>query len=70
MQAATPKTAIVTGASKGIGKATAILLGSGQINVVVNYHQDAAGSKSKSLSKSKRKPEVRVRRPEKAGSQV
>lgn len=44
MQKANPKTAIITGASKGIGKATAILLGANQINVVVNYKQDAAGA--------------------------
>jgi len=44
MQQAKPKTAIITGASKGIGKATAILLGSNQINVIVNYKQDAAGA--------------------------
>ena len=44
MQKATPRTAIITGASKGIGKATALLLGSNQINVVVNYRQDAAGA--------------------------
>ena len=35
------KTAIVTGASKGIGKATAILLASNGINVVVNYVRDS-----------------------------
>lgn len=45
MQEANAKTAIITGASKGIGKATAILLGSNQINVVVNYKQDAAGAR-------------------------
>jgi len=44
MPKANPRTAIITGASKGIGKATAILLGSNQINVVVNYKQDAAGA--------------------------
>jgi len=44
MHNANPKTAIITGASKGIGKATAILLGSNQINVVVNYKQDATGA--------------------------
>jgi 3-oxoacyl-[acyl-carrier protein] reductase len=45
MQKVTPRTAIITGASKGIGKATAVLLGSHQINVVVNYKQDAAGAR-------------------------
>jgi 3-oxoacyl-[acyl-carrier protein] reductase len=45
MQKATPRTAIITGASKGIGKATAILLGANQINVVVNYREDAAGAR-------------------------
>jgi 3-oxoacyl-[acyl-carrier protein] reductase len=35
------KTAIITGASKGIGKAAAILLASNNINVVVNYFQDS-----------------------------
>jgi len=44
MPKANPRTAIITGASKGIGKATAILLGSNQINVIVNYKQDAAGA--------------------------
>lgn len=44
MQKPNFRTAIITGASRGIGKATAILLGSNQINVVVNYRQDAAGA--------------------------
>jgi len=44
MPKANPRTAIITGASKGIGKATAILLGSNHINVIVNYKQDAAGA--------------------------
>lgn len=34
------KTAIITGASRGIGKATARLLASHNINVVVNYFRD------------------------------
>lgn len=38
------KTAIITGASKGIGKASAILLAAKNINVVINYLQDAAGA--------------------------
>jgi 3-oxoacyl-[acyl-carrier protein] reductase len=35
------KVAIVTGASRGIGRASAIELGSGGARVVVNYHQKA-----------------------------
>jgi len=38
------KTAIITGASRGIGRATAILLASNNINVVVNYLQDSAAA--------------------------
>jgi 3-oxoacyl-[acyl-carrier protein] reductase len=45
MQTKTRQTAIITGASKGIGKATAILLGANQINVVVNYRQDVDGAR-------------------------
>jgi 3-oxoacyl-[acyl-carrier protein] reductase len=35
------KTAIVTGASRGIGRAIALKLGAMQASVVVNYHRDA-----------------------------
>ncbi|HAY80215.1 MAG TPA: oxidoreductase [Planctomycetaceae bacterium] len=40
----TGKTAIVTGASKGIGKAAAIRLGQAGARVVVNFHRDADGA--------------------------
>lgn len=36
------QTAVVTGASSGIGKACALALGEAGANVVVNYHKDAA----------------------------
>ncbi|GED03155.1 SDR family oxidoreductase [Bacillus atrophaeus] len=38
------KTAIVTGSSKGIGKAIAERFGKEKMNVVVNYHSDPSGA--------------------------
>ena len=38
------QTALVTGASSGIGEACALALGEAGANVVVNYHSDAAGA--------------------------
>src|SRR3989344_7920367 len=38
------KTALVTGASKGIGKAIAIELAKNNVNVVVNYNSDEKGA--------------------------
>ena len=38
------KVAIVTGASKGIGKAIAMALGREGANVIVNYHTDRQGA--------------------------
>jgi len=35
------QTAVITGASSGIGKACALALGEAGANVVVNYHKDA-----------------------------
>ncbi|QJC87211.1 SDR family oxidoreductase [Bacillus inaquosorum] len=40
----TGKTAIVTGSSKGIGKAIAERFGHEKMNVVVNYHSDPSGA--------------------------
>lgn len=40
----TGKTAIVTGSSKGIGKAIAERFGKEKMNVVVNYHSDPSGA--------------------------
>lgn len=40
------KTAIVTGASKGIGKATAILMATRNINIVVHYNNDSKGAEN------------------------
>lgn len=42
----TNRTAIVTGASKGIGKATALLLASKGIHVVINYMHDSDGAEA------------------------
>ncbi|WP_307893267.1 glucose 1-dehydrogenase [Bacillus swezeyi] len=39
------KTAIVTGSSKGIGKAIAERFGKEKMNVIVNYHSDSAGAR-------------------------
>lgn len=39
------KSAIVTGSSKGIGKAIAVALARGGADVLVNYHSDEAGAK-------------------------
>jgi len=39
------KTAIVTGSSKGIGKAVAERFGKEKMNVVVNYHNDPEGAR-------------------------
>jgi len=39
------KTAIVTGSSKGIGKAVAERFGKEKMNVVVNYHSDPGGAR-------------------------
>lgn len=36
-----PRTAIVTGASRGIGRAIAIALGGAKVNVVINYNRNA-----------------------------
>ncbi len=38
------KTALVTGASKGIGKGIALELARAGCDVAVNYHSDAAGA--------------------------
>ena len=40
------KTALVTGASKGVGKGIALELGRAGCDVVVNYHSDAAGGQA------------------------
>lgn len=40
------KTAIVTGASKGIGKATALLLATRNINIVVHFNRDSEGAEN------------------------
>jgi NAD(P)-dependent dehydrogenase (short-subunit alcohol dehydrogenase family) len=40
----TGKTALVTGASKGVGKGIALALGRAGCNVAVNYHSDLAGA--------------------------
>src|SRR5690606_34437109 len=39
------QTAIVTGASSGIGQAVAIELGAAGVNVLVNYHSDEEGAR-------------------------
>ncbi|MBS4162638.1 SDR family NAD(P)-dependent oxidoreductase, partial [Klebsiella pneumoniae] len=38
------KTAIVTGSSKGIGRAIADRFGKEKMNVIINYHSDPAGA--------------------------
>jgi NAD(P)-dependent dehydrogenase (short-subunit alcohol dehydrogenase family) len=45
MPSAEPKTALVTGASKGIGKGIALELARRGCNIVVNYNSDAEGAK-------------------------
>lgn len=40
------KTALVTGASKGVGKGIALELARAGANVAVNYHRDAAGAEA------------------------
>lgn len=40
------KTALVTGASKGVGKGIALELGRAGCDVIVNYHSDAAGAQA------------------------
>jgi NAD(P)-dependent dehydrogenase (short-subunit alcohol dehydrogenase family) len=45
MPSAEPKTALVTGASKGIGKGIALELARRGCNIVVNYNADAEGAK-------------------------
>lgn len=48
------KTAIVTGSSRGVGRATAIRLAEGGANIVVNYHSNAAeAEETVELCKSK-----------------
>ena len=42
------KTAIVTGSSKGIGKAVAERFGKEKMNVVVNYHSDPRSAREPS----------------------
>src|SRR3954451_20454742 len=42
----TGKTALVTGASKGVGKGIALELGRAGCNVVVNYHSDQVGAEA------------------------
>lgn len=39
-----PRRAIVTGADSGIGRATAVALAGGGVDVGITYHQDAAGA--------------------------
>jgi len=38
------KTALITGAAKGIGKATALALAQAGYDIIVNYHSDRAGA--------------------------
>ncbi|HEY7543419.1 MAG TPA: SDR family NAD(P)-dependent oxidoreductase, partial [Blastocatellia bacterium] len=41
----TGKTAIITGASRGIGAAAAILFAEAGANIVINYHRDSDSAK-------------------------
>jgi NAD(P)-dependent dehydrogenase (short-subunit alcohol dehydrogenase family) len=41
-----PKIAVVTGASKGIGRGIAVALGEAGFDVAVNYHRDAEGAEA------------------------
>jgi NAD(P)-dependent dehydrogenase (short-subunit alcohol dehydrogenase family) len=43
--AAPPRTAIVTGADSGIGKAIAVALAGGGLDVGITYHEDEAGAR-------------------------
>lgn len=38
------KTALITGGSKGIGRATAIALAKERVSVIINYHSDKSGA--------------------------
>src|SRR5579862_8429330 len=44
IHAGVPKVAIITGASKGIGRGIAVALGEAGFDVAVNYHSDAEGA--------------------------
>lgn len=61
-QAGKPATAIVTGSDSGIGRATAVALAGGGVDVGITYHQDADGAQQTAAEVREQGAEAVVKR--------
>jgi NAD(P)-dependent dehydrogenase (short-subunit alcohol dehydrogenase family) len=61
-EAATPRRAVVTGADSGIGRAVAVALAGGGLDVGITYHSDADGAEETAAEVRSRGVQAHVRR--------